>query len=207
MTNPAIVVSTENDPTPLVKIFANKFTKALSQPDFARKVSKFNGSFAMASTKDPQSITIDVADGAIKICRGIQPRAKIEIRMDFDKPVNPRVIGLFRHPLFALQASRLLDFPAISWTDAVHQFWTAHQDYPGMPLGIRIACTDESREISLGDEQQMTITGKANDLAEVFAGDSVFAQSCILGKFKVEASFEHLVVLSDLTLQIMLGDR
>ena len=44
-------------------------------------------------------------------------------------------------------------------------------------------------------------------LIEVFSGGNVFVQALMTGKVKSIASFEHTVVLSDVTAQMLLGDR
>lgn len=212
-TGPAevLVVSTEQDPTPLVKIFANKFRKALTDAKFANHARNFHGSFALASLKDPQSLTITVGNGKISITHGIAVNAKIIIRMDFDKPVKPKIEGLFRHPMLALKISKLLQFPETNWTDAASRFWDCNSTYPGMPGSIKIHCADEDRDFILGDltdgNPDMQISGKGIDIADVFSGGTVFLQALMTGKIKSIASFEHTVVLSDVTVQMLLGER
>ena len=205
-------VSTEHDPTPLVKIFANKFRKALTDAKFANYARSFHGDFALASLKDPQSLTINVNSGKISITHGIDSSAKIIIRMDFDKPVKPKIEGLFRHPMLALKISKLLEFPETNWTDAATGFWISHSTYHGMPGNIKIHCTDEDQNLMLGDLSgdlvpDMLISGKGIDIADVFTGGTVFLQALMTGKIKSIASFEHTVVLSDVTLQMLLGER
>ncbi|HJP51656.1 MAG: hypothetical protein QGH99_12575 [Pseudomonadales bacterium] len=200
-------VSLENDPTPLVKIFANKFLKSLDHAKYASKVNRFHGTFALASTTSPQSITIDIRNSKIFICRGIQDTAKIVIRTDFDNPSKQKVEGLLLHPLLAMKISRLLDFPQANWIDAAKQFWEKNVEYPGMPTGIEIHCEDESREYTLGEDPDVYITGRSNNIAEVFAGDAVLVESLMLKKLSGVSSFEHAVVLSDVTVQMMLGNR
>ena len=200
-------VSTESDPTPLVKIFANKFKKALEQPEYASAISHFSGSFALQSTADPQSITVDVQGGVISIRHGVQSTAKIIVHLNFNKPANPKVQGLFRHPLFSMKVSRLLNFPTLPWTVAAEQFWERNHCYPGMPKGIRITCTTDDQVLLLGEEHEVTITGAGDHIAEVFSGNTVFIQSFVTGKLQVDSSFEHAVVLSDVSVQMLLGDR
>jgi len=207
-----LAISTEPDPTPLVKIFANKFRKALTDAKFANYVRNFHGSFALASLKDPQSLTIIVGNGKISITHGIAANAEIIIRMDFDKPVKPKIEGLFRHPMLALRISKLLQFPETNWADAATGFWDCNSTYPGMPGNIKIHCIDEDRDFILGDlptdgNPDMHISGKGIDIADVFSGGSVFVQALMTGRIKSIASFEHTVVLSDVTVQTLLGER
>ncbi len=76
-----------------------------------------------------------------------------------------------------------------------------------MPTGIEIHCEDESREYTLGEDPDVYITGRSNNIAEVFAGDAVLVESLMLKKLSGVSSFEHAVVLSDVTVQMMLGNR
>ena len=56
-----ISISTELNPSPLVKIFATKFRKAIHQPGYCQQLAKARGTFALKSSKDPQAITITIS--------------------------------------------------------------------------------------------------------------------------------------------------
>jgi hypothetical protein len=201
-------ISTDPDPTPLVKIFAGKFNRGLSDTKFSQRVREFRGSFALVSTTTPQSLTITGDSQGISICSGARKNALITIRLDFDKPGKPQIDGLFHHPLFARKVSKLLEFPVMHWTDALNKFWEKNHNYCGMPTGINVHCNDENQGHLLGKEPaEMQITGNAHDIANTFSGESVFVQSVMLGRLRAIASFEHTVVLSDVTAQMLLGER
>ena len=109
--------------------------------------------------------------------------------------------------MFAINIGRLLQFPKPSWVDSAKSFWDKNKDYSGMPSGIKLECTNEDSEYIIGEDPEVTISGSANDLIAFLTGETVFVQSSMKGKLKGEMSFEHVVILSDVTLQMLLGDR
>ena len=180
----------------------------MDHPDWLKKLDGFTGCFALASSKNPQSITIDITRDTISILGGIKPNATIVIRMDFNKPGKPKVEGLWRHPLLALNVSKLLEFPSVNWIDAAGSFWEKNHDYPGFPKGITIHSKDENQEHNLGQAPyEVYISGSSDQIAEVFDGNNVFVQAVISGRLKARSSFEHATILSDVTLQMMMGER
>jgi len=199
----------EEDPCPLVKIFANKLSVASLQSDFLQKLAKVQGCFGLKSASDPQCLSMLIKGTTISLYTGIRKDAKIVIHTPLDEngPQKTRVENLWRHPLFAINVGKLLDFPKANWIDSGKRFWEKNKDYPGMPQGIDLICTDEDRQYTLGEHAEVRLSGKAKDLAEVLSGETVFIQSALTSKLRGQMSFEHAVVLSDVTLQMLLGDR
>jgi hypothetical protein len=199
----------ENDPCPLVKILANKINNASDNPAFIENVRRTQGCFALKSNTGPQSLTIDIKGSTISLFSGIKARAKVIIHTSIDGsgPQKTKVENLWKHPLLAINIGRLLQFPKPSWVDSANTFWDKNKDYSGMPRGIKLECTDDAQEHILGENPEATISGTANNLREVLSGEAVFVQSGIKGTLNSEMSFEHLVILSDVTLQMLLGDR
>ena len=203
-----ISISTELNPSPLVKIFATKFRKAIHQPGYCQQLAKARGTFALKSSKDPQAITITISANNVHLVSGVVPHADIVISLDFDNPdAAPKVTNLWRHPLYAMAIGKLLEFQSPHWIDAMKRFWEQHHDFPGMPSGIKVHCEDEDRDFTIGSEShEMLLTGKAEDIAEVFSGDAVLFESLSKQKLKGQFNFQHAVVISDVTLHMMLGD-
>lgn len=212
--NPAITIEVEADPTPLVKIFANKLKKASQQANFADLMKQAQGCFALKSNSDPQSLTFKIKGSKISLFSGIKPDAKIIVHTPLDETGSQKthVEKLWRHPLFAMHVGRLLTFSLPNWVDSAKRFWIQNKDYPGMPDSIKIKCTDEDREFILGErsessQTEMTLVGTAKELAQFLSGDSIFIQSAMSGKLHGTMSFEHAVVLSDISIQMLLGER
>jgi len=204
-----ITLVLENDPCPIVKIFANKMNNALNDSSFIENVERVQGCFALKSIDGAQSLTINIEGKTISLYSGVKAGAKIVIHTPLSDSGSQktRVENLWRHPIFANRVGRLLDFPKPSWVDSAKRFWDKNKDYPGMPTGIKLECTDEAREYIIGVSPEASISGHSKELINFLTGENVFVESCIKGKLNSQMSFEHAVVLSDVTLQMLLGER
>lgn len=99
-----------------------------------------------------------------------------------------------------------MEFPEINWADALKRLWEQYKDYPDMPAGITAKSLDEDRQLSLGNTSTpLYVEGHSKMLAEAFSGGAPFMQLLFEGKLKGNFDLKHAVVLSDVTLQIMLG--
>lgn len=202
-----MIVTTEVDATPLVRIFAAKFTAALHQLDYAALMKKSQGQFSLQSKTDPQAITVTINTAGAHISSGVDQASTIVIHLNFANPnASAKVEGLLRHPLYANAVGKLLEFPEVNWADALKRLWDQYKDFPGMPDGITAKSTDEDRRLSVGSsDEPVYLEGKSADLAEVFTGSSPLVQLLFEGKLQGHYRFQHVVVLSDVTLQMMLG--
>jgi hypothetical protein len=201
-------VTTEADATPLVRIFAVKFAAALQQSSYVSLLEKTAGTFSLKSKTDPQAITVKVNKDWVHLSSGVDKTSDIVIHINFDMPDDrPKIDGLIRHPLYAMAVGKLLEFPATDWADALKSLWGEYKDYPGMPDGITAKSLDEDRQLSVGNSTEpVYLEGRSADLAEVFSGGSPLVQLMYSGKIKGLYDFQHAVVLSDVTLQMMLGE-
>lgn len=202
-----MIVTTEVDPEPLVRIFAAKFTAALHQPNYAALMTKSQGKFSLQSKTDPQAITVTINTEGLYVSSGVDRSSAIVIHLNIADPsASPKVEGLLRHPLYASAVGKLLEFPEIDWADGLKRLWDQYQDFPGMPDGITAKNTDEDRQLSVGSsDEPVYLEGSAANLAEAFSGGSPLLQLLFEGKLKGHYRFQHIVVLSDITLQMMLG--
>ncbi len=201
----------EDEPVPIVLIFHTLLRHALANRHHARIARSIHGSFALASTTDPQSLTISIQGDSIHLQHGIAEDARITIRLDFAKMslqgYRPVVEGYLKHPLFTWKVARLLDFPVSSWADDAKRFWDAAHGMKGMPRCLRIICTDEERELDFGEgEPEAELYGKADDLAGLLSGGSILISDLMEGKLTMISTMEHLTVLSEATQKMMLGE-
>jgi len=201
-------ITTEADATPLVRIFAVKFAAALRQPSYVSLLKTTEGTFSLQSKTDPQAITVKLNKNELHITSGVDKDSDVVIHINFSKPNDrPKIDGLIRHPLYAMAVGKLLEFPETNWADALKSLWDKYKDYPGMPGGITAKSLDEDRRLSVGSsEEPVYLEGRSADLAEVFSGGSPLLQLMYSGKIKGLYVFQHAVVLSDVTLQMMLGE-
>lgn len=200
----------EDDPVPIVLIFHTLLARALSDPGHARIATSIKGSFSLASTTDPQAITISVKGRTISLKHGISDDAKIIIHLDFDKmsdqDYKPKVEGFRRHPFFAYKVGRLLTFPTSNWSDDAKIFWDITHSTSRMPRAIKFISTDESKDLILGHgEPEIEISGTASNLSSLLSGSSVLVSDLLGGKLRIKGSLEHMTILSEVTLNLMLG--
>jgi hypothetical protein len=200
----------EDDPVPIVLIFHTMLARALSDPGHARIATSIKGSFSLASTTDPQSITISINGRTISLKHGISGDAKIIIHLDFNKmsdpDYKPKVEGFRKHPFFAFKVGRLLTFPTSNWSDDAKIFWDITHSISRMPRAIKFISTDESRDLTLGHgEPEIEISGTASNLSSLLSGSSVLVSDLLGGKLQIKGSLEHMTILSEVTLNLMLG--
>ena len=203
-----VVIEVEDDPVPIVKIIAAQFRRSMRHPEFVKVARRFNGTFALASTTDPQAVTVRGSGGRLSLAHGVADDAKIVVRLDFNKPdEEPTVDGLWRHPLLALGVGKLMENYDKSWTDSAARFWERAHHVPRMPAAIRLRCTDDNRELILGEgAPQVLLEGTEKQLTELLSGSTVFVLAVMEGKVKIDGSLEHLTILSEVTKDMMLGE-
>jgi hypothetical protein len=172
------------------------------------------GSFAMASTTDPQSLTIHLGAGMILVNHGIDSGTGIIIHLDFNTDAKPRVQGLWRRPLFVAKASQLLEPANWPWQEAARRFWQLIRHRTGVPGSMLLICTDNDDELTLVQEEPsararrecIEIHGSATHLAGLFSGDLVLLEAVQKGQLQLVSSLEHACVMTGLTLQHLLGE-
>ncbi len=204
----APAVTVDRDPAPLTLIFAKKIRDALEHKDYAQEAAKLNGTFAIQSAKDPQAVTITCFDQTISLANGIQGKPDVIITINLNDPAaKPKIKGLIQHPLLTLKIGKLLEFPEVSWADALKRFWEQHHEVPGMPSGLTVRCLDEDRQLSVGQSDTSAyFEGNAKDLSEAFSGGSPFVELLVTGRLTGRYTFEQATVMSDVTLAMMLGE-
>lgn len=207
MINPPTVV-TSADPSPLELIFAKKIRDALEHDSYAKEAAKVEGTFALKSLTDPQAVTFDCQNRVIQLSSGVANRCKLVIKVDLNNPAaKPKIDGLLKQPLLAIKAGKLLEFPEVSWADALKRFWEQHHETAGMPAGLTVKCIDEDRQLSVGQsEGGAYFEGQAAALSEAFSGSSPLIQLLATGRISGRFTMEQVTVMSGATVQMMLGE-
>jgi len=197
----------EEDPLPIVKIIGAQLRRALTHRDILKTAKSMQGSFALSSTTDLQRVTISITSNQITVRRGIEKDARIIIHMNLTNDDAPKVEGLWKHPLFAMKAGKLLNSPSSTWTDSAKQFWELVHDYPGMPNAVKLVCTDGEREFVMGTgDIDVEIYGSANNLTNLLSGSMVFVEGAMKGEIKTVTSLQHATILTEVTIKHMLGE-
>jgi hypothetical protein len=200
----------EDNPVPIVLIFKKMLENALSNRDHAQTARAIDGSFSLVSSTDPQSLTITVDGSTIRLKHGVSKQSKIIIRLDFarmsEPGYKPRITGLFKHPLFAYKVGKFLSFPPSNWADNAKRFWEVAGSVKGMPDAIKLTSTNEGRELTLGEgENVVEILGSSTSLSDLFSGSSVLINELLQGNLQMRGTLKHMTVLSGVTLQSMMG--
>ena len=75
-----------------------------------------------------------------------------------------------------------------------------------MPRAIKFISTDEGRDLTVGPgEPEFEISGTASNLSSLLSGSSVLVGDLLGGKLRIKGSLEHMTILSEVTLNLMLG--
>jgi hypothetical protein len=210
MTEPARI-DVEPDPVPIVLILAATLRRAARTPKLAAAIGRLNGNVALRSTTDPQAATMRFGNGGVTVVRGVSNDTDVVIAADLnkladEKPPTPKVTGAARHPKLALTVGKLLEPPHGTWQQEAERFFTFALQSPGVPRSMRIVCTDDGSELTLGDQPaQYELHGSEHALLNVFLGNSVLGQDLLDGKIFAVGKLGHLGELTGRSLAWMLG--
>lgn len=210
MTDPARI-DTEPDPVPIVLILAATLRRAARTPKLATAIGHAKGNVALRSTVDPQAATMRFGNGGVTVVRGVSNDADVVIAADINKmadenPPKPKVTGAARHLRLAFTVSKLLEPPHGTWQEEARRFFDFATAHPGIPQSVRIVCTDDGSELSLGGEPaEYELHGSKHALLNVFCGNSVLGQDLLDGKLQAVGKLAHLAELTGRSLAWMLG--
>lgn len=202
-----IEVCLEEDAVPIVRVIGAQLSRSLKNPAFARTVRRTRGVFALASSKDPQSVTVRIDKGRISLSRGVGRDAAIVITTDFDDDnARPAIKGLLRHPLLALRAAKILAPYQPSLTAVAEHFWTIAGQYPNMPGAIELHCTDDDTSVMMGRAPAaIHFYGTKKNLVAGFSGETLLVQAMMQGRLKGHCSLPDIARLTEVTKDLMLG--
>jgi hypothetical protein len=210
MTVPARI-DVEPDPVPIVLILAATLRRAARTPKLAAAIGRVKGNVALRSTVDPQSATMRFGNGGVTVVRGVSEDADVVIAADIntmadEKPPKPKVTGAARHLKLALTVGKLLEPPHGTWQQEAQRFFTFATARPGVPNSMKVVCTDDGSELSLGTSPaEYELHGSAHALLNVFCGNTVLGQDLLDGKLFAVGKLAHLAELTGRSLAWMLG--
>ena len=205
-------VDVEPDPVPIVLILAATLRRAARTPKLASAIGHAKGNVALRSTVDPQAATMRFGNGGVTVVRGVSDDADVVISADVnkmadEKPPKPKVTGVARHLKLALTVSKLLDPPHGTWQEEAQRFFTFATAHPGIPKSMRVVCTDDGAELTLGETPaEYELHGSEHALLNVFCGNSVIGQDLLDGKIFAVGKLAHLAELTGRSLAWMLGE-
>ena len=150
-------------------------------------------------------------NGGVTVVRGVSDDVDVVISADLnkmadEKPPKPKVSGAARHPKLALNVSKLLEPPHGTWQEEARRFFAFATAHPGIPKSMRVVCTDDGSELTLGDAPaEYELHGSEHALLNVFCGNTVLGQDLLDGKIFAVGKLAHLAELTGRSLAWMLG--
>ena len=204
-------IDVEPDPVPIVLILAATLRRAARTSRLAAAISHAKGNVALRSTVDPQAATMRFGNGGVTVVRGVSDDADVVIAADInklsdEKPPKPKVSGAARHLKLALTVGKLFEPPHGTWQEEAQRFFTFATARPGIPKSMRVVCTDDGSELTLGDvPAEYELHGSEHALLNVFCGNSVIGQDLLDGKLQAVGKLAHLAELTGRSLAWMLG--
>ena len=207
--NESARIEVEPDPVPIVLILAATLRRAARTPALAAAIGRTKGNVALTSTVDPQAATMRFGNGGVIVVRGVSDDVVIAAdinTMADENPPKPKVSGAARHPRLALTAGKLLEPPHGTWQEEAQRFFAFAILRPGVPRSMRVVCTDDGSEITLGETPVVyELHVGEHALLNVFCGNSVLGQDLLDGKIQAVGKLAHLAELTGRSLAWMLG--
>ena len=205
-----ITVTTEDDPTPIVRVLATTIRRSAETPSHARAIARMRGTLMFKSANDPQSAAIGFSRGSVHLTSGANGPAKVTITADLalmNEPnaPKPKVEGAEAHLLFALGASKALTPKYGTWQEEAVRFWQHTGDTSGMPTGLLARCLDDGSELRLGGHAVCEVHASGFELRNLFCGNTTLGERAFAGKVFAVGALNHLAVLTGAGLHYSLG--
>ncbi len=198
----AIKITTEADPTPLVRLLAGTLRRA-SSTSVAGRLARMKGVACIRSLDDPQAATIRFVRGDIHLVHGVADDVQVSIAMDLENDglpgaPKPVVEGAARHPRLALSLSKVLDPPVPGWQALADSFWRDIDGHPNLPSKVLVVATDSGEKHALGDgtDTPFEVHGPSDRLTKVFTGAAFLAEEAQAGRMHVSGSLAGLIGLT-----------
>ncbi len=200
-----LTISVEDNPVPVVLVFAARMRRFASSPAFERIAGRLAGTVTLQSTATPETVTIEFKQGHIHLYRRA-PEHSLTVYLDLDTGEVKRISHAWRHPLMALRVRTLMRDYSPRWQDSAKHFWQAASQLQGIPPGVKIHCLDDNSTLELGTpESAMEIEGTAGNLAALFGGELILADAILKKKIATAGRMQHMAVFSEATMMNLLG--
>ncbi|MFG3022500.1 hypothetical protein ACGFZQ_28775 [Streptomyces sp. NPDC048254] len=202
MTDPAVPVVLEDDPTPLVLSVGRTLRAAARDPQSSGVMASLRETVVVKSKDDPQAVTIRFAPGRVQVDHGISSDARLVLTVDpahrfavrsvdGDEPDAPLVTAVLQ----------LLEPGLPHWRDAASRFWEMTSQDPGMPRELVVVCEEEELVLGAGLPRYV-ISGAAEKLARVLTGADVFLDEVYTGSLAVRGTMTQLSVMAGASLKV-----
>ncbi len=201
-----ILLSTEDDPTPLVRAVRADLTRRLGDPEFAELTRAARGTAAIRDASTPEAVTATVGDGSVALVHGVDPEAQVVAIVGggghgADVPESAAA----EHPALTAWLAALLA-PSSDWAAAAERFWAALEPRPGAPQALLVVELESGERRRFGgDGRAYEIHGRAEDLTALLEGRTALIAEAFERRILIRGSFPEISVLSGAAFDVRMG--
>jgi hypothetical protein len=202
-----ILLSTEDDPTPLVRAVRADLTRRLADPEFAELTRAARGTAAIRDASTPEAVTATVGGGTVTLVHGVDPGAQVVAVVggggghEADLPESAAA----EHPALTAWLAALLA-PSSDWAAAAERFWAALEPRPGAPQALLVVELEGGERRRFGaDGRAYEIHGRAEDLTALLEGRTALIAEAFERRILIQGSFPEISVLSGAAFEVRMG--
>lgn len=206
-----IAIVTMDDATPLELILARVIRDNFKRHHLALDVRHHQGQANLISTTSSFNTSISCLPEKIVIRRGLEQDAKISLSGDWTGTVNPdwplKTRGRWKHPRFTAFVKQLLIQDRRHWQVAAQEFFECVHAKVDVDISVKIQSSSEDACFAWGaGKEDITITGSSSSLRRLFDKQSILIEEVILGRIQCHSSLRTTALLSELTINRLLGE-
>jgi hypothetical protein len=206
-----IAIVTMDDATPLERVLARVIRDNIKRHHLTLDVLHHQGQVNLISTTSSFNITVSCLADKIVIQRGVQKDAKISLSGDWAGTVNPgmplKIKGRWQHPRFTAFIKQLLIQDRRPWQVAAQEFFECVHEKVDVNIRVKVQPSNETTCFEWGSgNEDITITGSSSNLQRLFDKQSTLIEEVVLGRIQCHSSLRTTALLSELTINRLLGD-
>jgi hypothetical protein len=205
-----IPVITSDDATPLEMKLARiiRDNLAKNRPDLQGR--QHQGTVNLISSTTPFNVTISLLPDKIVVRRGIQENAKISLSGNLaaaDNPADPfKQKGHWRHPRFARFVQQLIRQKLRPWRVAAEEFFECVHEQVDVDISVKVKSKGEDKYFEWGSgSESVLISSSSTALQRLFDKQSILIEEVVRGNIHCHSSIRTTALLSELTLNRLLG--
>jgi hypothetical protein len=205
-----IPVVTSADATPLEMKLARviRDNLAKNRPDLQTR--QHQGAVNLISSTTPFNVTISVLPDKVMVRRGTQENAKISLSGDLAAMDNPTVPFKqkrhWRHPRFARFVQQLIRQELRPWRVAAEEFFECVHEQVDVDISVKVKSEGEDRYFEWGSgSESVLISSSSTALQRLFDKQSILIEELVRGNIHCHSSIRTTALLSELTLNRLLG--
>jgi hypothetical protein len=206
-----IAIITMKDATPLELVLARVIRDNIKHLHLTLDVQHHQGQVNLIAGTSAFNLTISCLAEKIIIRRGLQKDAKVSLSGSWARSVNPgmplKIKGRWQHPRFTAFVKQLLIQNQRPWQVAAQEFFECVHDKVDVDLRVKVQPSNETACFEWGSgNEDITITGNSSSLQRLFDKQSILIEEVVLGRIQCHSSLRTTTLLSELTINRLLGE-